>query len=122
MVLKTKMNKESALERILCPLCGVDDTRFLFWSSDLWYRFPGNFRVVQCKKCGLVYVNPRVPPSQIDKYYPDEYYPDSLSHSSGGGKDSLPKRLRKEAMVKLFGLGKQENNNLNKFREIILEC
>jgi len=37
---------------VICPICEVDDTRFLFEVEGL--------RLVQCKRCGLIYFNPNV--------------------------------------------------------------
>ncbi|HSJ56543.1 MAG TPA: class I SAM-dependent methyltransferase, partial [Anaerolineae bacterium] len=36
---------------------------------------PGHFRVVRCRRCGLIYLNPRPTPSAIGRYYPDDYRP-----------------------------------------------
>jgi len=62
-------------ERVACTLCGRDDTRFLFMGWDRRHGVPGEFPVVQCKNCGLIYPNPRPAPATINQYYPDEYEP-----------------------------------------------
>lgn len=33
------------------------------------------FRFVRCEDCGLIYLNPRVEPEQLEVYYPDYYLP-----------------------------------------------
>lgn len=57
------------LENTFCALCGSDDTRLLVIRN--------SYRVVQCRRCSLVYVNPR-PASQeeVTKLYTDAAYCD----------------------------------------------
>lgn len=61
------------IENINCPICNIDDTVFLFsapvqkyqegiFSYDKW-------NIVKCKKCGLVYVNPRISRTANENYY-----------------------------------------------------
>lgn len=60
------------LEKIKCALCGSYDEKFLF-SRD-------GFNVVQCNKCELVYINPRLKLEVLEKLYntneisPEQYY------------------------------------------------
>lgn len=49
------------LEYVRCNLCGADDSRLLF--------IKGGFRIVRCKKCGLVYINPRLKASVLNELY-----------------------------------------------------
>lgn len=61
---------------INCDLCGKDDSKIIFENvhdTNLW--LPGKFNVVQCKNCGLNYVNPQLNPELIQKYYPEKYGP-----------------------------------------------
>lgn len=62
-------------ENVKCNLCHADDTRFLFSGKDRQHSKEGLFRVVQCKICGLVYLNPRPTQRNIGYYYPSEYIP-----------------------------------------------
>lgn len=50
---------------ISCNLCEKDKT------SELWTK--DGFHYVQCKDCGLVYVNPQLEPSEIGKIYSKIY-------------------------------------------------
>jgi SAM-dependent methyltransferase len=63
------------MERTTCLLCDADDTVTLFVARDLWYKVPGEFPLVRCRACGLVYLNPRPAPTEIGRYYPSEYAP-----------------------------------------------
>jgi 2-polyprenyl-3-methyl-5-hydroxy-6-metoxy-1,4-benzoquinol methylase len=57
---------------VCCALCGTDQTRVRFridlravkyssvWIEDTEYQVGGSETLVQCRRCGLVYVNPRV--------------------------------------------------------------
>jgi SAM-dependent methyltransferase len=62
------------LETIACDLCGCPDSTFLYQVTDQLYGKPGEFRLIQCAQCGLVYLNPRPTPQMIGSYYPDLDY------------------------------------------------
>ena len=47
----------SDLEYVPCNCCGGDDTRLLATAAEKWREV--EYRIVQCKKCGLIYANPR---------------------------------------------------------------
>jgi 2-polyprenyl-3-methyl-5-hydroxy-6-metoxy-1,4-benzoquinol methylase len=49
-----------------CLFCGVDEERVRFRD--------GRYRVVECARCGLVYVNPRLPTERLHEMYQDEYW------------------------------------------------
>jgi SAM-dependent methyltransferase len=52
-------------EEVVCNICGIRDERFL-------YNIPE--RVVQCRRCGLVYLNPRLDNASLEKVYSKEYF------------------------------------------------
>ncbi len=60
--------EKQKLESIVCPLCGVDETR----------RFlkRGPERIVRCRHCGLVYVNPRPVNTAVGDFFENKYIPD----------------------------------------------
>jgi len=35
----------------------------------------GQFRLVRCRRCGLIYQNPQLTPAELARYYPPEYHP-----------------------------------------------
>jgi SAM-dependent methyltransferase len=66
---------EVTLERVPCNLCDADDAQVLFYGRDRLHDLPGEFRVVRCRQCGLIYLNPRPISGEIGRYYPADYHP-----------------------------------------------
>ena len=54
------------LREMPCLFCGVMDERLCFRDEP--------FRVVQCRRCGLTYVNPRLPTERLHQMYQEEYW------------------------------------------------
>lgn len=63
------------MEYVSCDFCGANETKLLFTGKDRQHYIEGDFNLVQCKKCGLIYLNPRPSPDEIGKYYPENYSP-----------------------------------------------
>lgn len=63
-----------------CNLCGSRRQRTLFEGRDRLHGEPGCFNVVECQDCGLLYLNPRPSPDELDRYYPAGYisYPTAI--------------------------------------------
>lgn len=57
---------EMVTETVGCLLCGVDDT-ILRATIDGW-------RVVCCRRCGLVYLNPRPAEAELEALYSEAYF------------------------------------------------
>ncbi len=66
------------MESVRCSLCGAQDEEFLFHRRDWAIGLPGEFRIVRCRNCGLIYVNPRPTVEAIGYYYPPSYEPYTL--------------------------------------------
>lgn len=62
-------------EYVKCDLCNADNTKVLFLAKDRGLLKEGIFNVVQCRGCGLVYVNPRPTRKGMKYYYPPDYGP-----------------------------------------------
>ncbi len=63
---------------------------------DRLHGFEGQFQYVQCKNCGLVYMNPQIAPECISRFYPDDYAPHqagSASTNKNYKKPDLPKTI-----------------------------
>ncbi len=60
---------------VACDLCGGTKHDFLFSAKDRLHGFEGTFTYVQCKRCGLVYMNPQISPDETGKFYPSDYGP-----------------------------------------------
>lgn len=61
------------MESISCNLCGERNEEELFYRGDLWLGLSGKFRMVRCKTCALIYMNPRPTLQAIGYYYPSSY-------------------------------------------------
>ena len=66
--------KDDFVEQVDCTLCGIDDTRELFQARDKVFYFDRTeFPAVQCRRCGLVYLNPRPCGPGKAAFYEHEY-------------------------------------------------
>jgi SAM-dependent methyltransferase len=61
------------VEVAACNLCGATSTETVYEGPDRLLRHAGWFRVVQCRRCGLLYQNPR--PANIGPFYEGDYGP-----------------------------------------------
>jgi SAM-dependent methyltransferase len=61
------------MEHVNCILCNHDDTRDLFRKRDKFGTTGDEFTVVECRNCGLAYVNPRPSQEEMGKFYPETY-------------------------------------------------
>ena len=56
-------------------MCGSGDATALFHGSDrLYHTTTKQFRVVRCDACGLQRLDPKPPPEELGRYYPDNYW------------------------------------------------
>ena len=62
------------LETVDCPICRRDGTRPFLTARDINVFVPGEFELVRCAICGIVYVNPRPTAASIGEYYPSRYW------------------------------------------------
>ncbi len=63
------------LEPVACCLCAVDDCEPVATGEDFEYRTsPDLFLAVRCRRCGLVYLNPRPHADELDRIYPPDYH------------------------------------------------
>ena len=59
----------------LCTLCGIEDCEPIAVGADFEYRTSADeFLVVRCRRCRLVYLNPRPADSESGRIYPDSYH------------------------------------------------
>ena len=62
------------LEDTNCPLCASASSREILRACDLNTLLPGEFPLVRCAECGMVYVNPRPAPEELERFYPRHYW------------------------------------------------
>ncbi len=67
---------EITLEEITtCPLCEGEHHSFCFSGGDTLYHSEGEWNIVRCDNCGLMFVTPRPDTASIGQFYPDDYKP-----------------------------------------------
>lgn len=69
------MESQFTLEKTTCPLCHGSETNTVFTGRDRLCKKEGEFQVVQCKVCGLMYTNPRPTQETMGYFYPPGYAP-----------------------------------------------
>jgi 2-polyprenyl-3-methyl-5-hydroxy-6-metoxy-1,4-benzoquinol methylase len=67
---------DGSREDVRCNFCHADSFDVLITSGrDRRHHLPGDFRLVKCRDCGLVYLNPRPTAEALGAYYPQDYAP-----------------------------------------------
>ena len=63
------------MENTRCAICNSNDYKIILTSRDQRSDLKDKeFSLVRCKKCQLVYINPRPTKNEINKFYPENYY------------------------------------------------
>lgn len=63
------------LDPAMCCLCSVEDAEPVGVGEDFEYRTsPDTFLAVRCRRCGLIYLNPRPTDDEAGRIYPDNYH------------------------------------------------
>lgn len=63
------------MQEIACNYCQSQDTELVNEGPDLLLNKPGLFRLVRCRRCGLIYQNPQLSQAELMAHYPDDYLP-----------------------------------------------
>ena len=63
------------MNQVNCNYCGKDDTQPVSRGADLLLNKAGDFHLVRCLNCDLIYQNPKLTKEELTEYYPDEYDP-----------------------------------------------
>lgn len=72
----TQAAQRPGMESVPCDLCRADDAEPVLRQRDLLLGTTDEeFTIVRCRRCGLLYLNPRPSMDLIGSYYPTEYYP-----------------------------------------------
>ena len=61
------------METVGCNLCGANDSELVLEGKDRLHGIEGAFRLVRCRRCGLIYLNPRPGSDEMAHYYPSDY-------------------------------------------------
>jgi SAM-dependent methyltransferase len=80
-----------------CPGCESTTQRELYVTRDRHYGIQGDYRVVQCETCELVFLNPMYEDSELARLYPEDYYAyQDCFRTPGRAANFLKKLLRYE--------------------------
>jgi 2-polyprenyl-3-methyl-5-hydroxy-6-metoxy-1,4-benzoquinol methylase len=90
------------MEYVSCNLCGADRPLSFATTRDHQHWLPGSFTLVQCGRCGLVYLNPRPAGAELAAYYPDDY--DLYATPNGRHASCLARLNLRYSMAKRCGL------------------
>ncbi|MHB0866608.1 MAG: class I SAM-dependent methyltransferase [Thermoleophilia bacterium] len=59
---------------VFCDLCGSGNRELLFAGGDRLFDIEGEFNLVKCQDCGLVYISPRPSYEEMARFYPQDDY------------------------------------------------
>lgn len=81
-----------------CPACKALCSQIVRTGcKDFFHHFPGEWSLIECERCQLIFTAPGMPPERLQHYYPAEY---SAHHTSAELSASrLGNALRKLVMV-----------------------
>lgn len=63
------------METTDCSFCGEKQVDFVMLTRDIAFDNPGQFPLVSCMNCKLIYLQERPTSEEINQYYPPEYLP-----------------------------------------------
>lgn len=93
---------ELALVESTCAVCGADDAEPLGVGEDFEYRTcPDSFLAVQCRVCGLVYLDRRPAETEHARIYPDDYHAYDFSAERFGLVYRVRRRLEAHRLLKV---------------------
>jgi SAM-dependent methyltransferase len=78
-----------SLELKFCPLCKGPNQKEMFLARDRHYGIPGDFRIVRCADCSLVFLNPMYSDQELSQFYPSDYYAYQDNFERNGWKESF---------------------------------
>ncbi len=85
-------------EETPCPLCGASDARELLAVPG---EAAGNvYRVAQCRRCDMAYLNPRPNRASIGRFYADDYHPYQAPRRE---RSAFARRLQRLVCARAFG-------------------
>ena len=56
-----------------CKCCSGTEFIYLFPGKDRLHGLPGEFKVEECKQCGVIATHPQLSSKEVEKYYPENY-------------------------------------------------
>ncbi len=108
-----------SMEKVSCALCGSEDYSVLLEAEDC--RFPKKgerFCVVQCRQCGLLFVNPRPTKGELSRFYPRDYYCAGSETLRALPKPKVKRLMRARRSGRILDLGCGDGGFLLQFKRI----
>ncbi len=101
--LQTSATKDSLkLVNVNCCVCDSADAEIIGTGKDFEYQTSDDiFTAMQCKTCGLVYLNPRPDVSEFDIIYPPTYHAFDFSEEEFGFVHKVRSRLEANRLLAL---------------------
>ena len=97
---RSKQPPQMRLEPSFCAVCGIDDCIPIAVGSDFEYHTTNEeFLAVQCRRCKLVYLNPRPDRSSMARAYPDNYHAFDFDSESFGTVYRIRQRLEARRLL-----------------------
>jgi len=84
------------VEDVPCPLCGSDGHSLRLESFDMLYDVPGTYRIVRCRQCRHLFMNPQPTLKSLPLCYPDGYGPHETVFTSNPDLASVDLPLQDE--------------------------
>lgn len=63
-----------SIELKRCPLCEKERFEQAYFARDWHYGIPGEYRIVRCSECSLIFLNPMHSDEELSAMYPADYY------------------------------------------------
>ncbi|MBK7932145.1 MAG: class I SAM-dependent methyltransferase [Acidobacteria bacterium] len=97
-------NNRLELTPAICCLCGADDAEAIGVGFDYEYKTTDDrFSAVQCRKCSLVYLDPRPTLADMETIYPAEYHACDFSKEDYGLVHKIRSRLEARRLLDYCG-------------------
>jgi 2-polyprenyl-3-methyl-5-hydroxy-6-metoxy-1,4-benzoquinol methylase len=91
---------ETLLQDVKCDICGGTETSPFLLMKDHLYDVPGEYFIVKCPSCGLLFTNPRPSPQLMNRFY-EKYYGD-FEDTVESYRGSPFRYLKKSATLRRF--------------------
>lgn len=82
------------METVACDYCGSSETSFSLAVQDTRYHLPGDYTIVRCKNCGLVYTSPRPTSQSIGDAYPATYHAFTVGEGAISAEDNTSRSAK----------------------------
>ena len=96
-LIETSSHPDSPLTMVhqVCCICGVSDEDVVGVGEDFEYRTTNDTHIaVQCRRCGLVYQDPRPDEAELSRIYPSDYHAFQFQAESFGFVCRVRQRLK----------------------------